>query len=132
MTHLRDIFKPKGFNDQEIVVLSGAHALGRCHPDASGYNGPWNPTPLLLNNNYYKLLLNEKWTIKEWKGPMQFEDSTGKLMMLPSDLALIQDKTWLPFVKKYAKDNELFVKDFVAAYTKLTELGTKGLKLVEV
>ncbi len=25
-----------GFNDQEIVALSGAHALGRCHPDRSG------------------------------------------------------------------------------------------------
>lgn len=22
-----------GFNDQEIVALAGAHALGRCHPD---------------------------------------------------------------------------------------------------
>ena len=27
-----------GFNDQEIVALSGAHSLGRCHPDASGYS----------------------------------------------------------------------------------------------
>jgi len=26
-----------GFNDQEIVALSGAHALGRCHPDRSGF-----------------------------------------------------------------------------------------------
>jgi len=23
----------QGFNDQEIVALSGAHALGRCHTD---------------------------------------------------------------------------------------------------
>ncbi len=28
--HLRDIFYRMGFNDQEIVALSGAHALGRC------------------------------------------------------------------------------------------------------
>jgi len=27
--HLRDIFYRMGFNDQEIVALSGAHALGR-------------------------------------------------------------------------------------------------------
>ena len=39
------------------MALSGAHALGRCHPDASGYSGPWNPTPYLLNNNYFKLLV---------------------------------------------------------------------------
>jgi cytochrome c peroxidase len=28
-----------GFNDQEIVALSGAHALGRCHSDRSGFKG---------------------------------------------------------------------------------------------
>ena len=50
--------------------------------------------------------------------------------MLPSDLALVQDGKFRPFVKMYAKDNDLFLKDFTAAYTKLTELGTKGLKAV--
>ena len=30
--HIRDIFYRMGFNDQEIVALSGAHALGKCHP----------------------------------------------------------------------------------------------------
>jgi len=125
-----DVFYRMGFDDAEIVALSGAHALGRCHPDASGYSGPWSPTPYILNNGYFNLMLNVPWTIKEWDGPMQFEDPSGKLMMLPSDLALIQDKNFRPIVKKYAKDNALFVKDFTAAYTKLTELGTKGLKSV--
>ena len=38
LSHLRkDVFYRMGFNDREIVALSGAHALGRCHPDASGY-----------------------------------------------------------------------------------------------
>jgi cytochrome c peroxidase len=127
-----DVFYRMGFNDQEIVALSGAHALGRCHPDASGYSGPWSPTPTILNNGYFNLLLAVPWTIKEWEGPMQFEDPSGKLMMLPSDMVLIQDKAFRPFVKMYAKDNALFVKDFTAAYTKLTELGTKGLKAVDI
>ena len=35
--HLRDIFHRMGFDDKEIVALSGAHALGRCHEDRSGY-----------------------------------------------------------------------------------------------
>ena len=29
--HLRAIFYRMGFNDQEIVALSGAHVLGKCH-----------------------------------------------------------------------------------------------------
>jgi cytochrome c peroxidase len=35
-SHLRDVFGKMGFDDKEIVCLSGAHALGRCHPNASG------------------------------------------------------------------------------------------------
>jgi peroxiredoxin len=37
--HIRDIFYRMGFNDQEIVALSGAHNLGRCHADRSGFDG---------------------------------------------------------------------------------------------
>ena len=28
--HIRDVFYRMGFNDQEIVALSGAHSMGRC------------------------------------------------------------------------------------------------------
>ena len=59
---LRDVFYRMGFDDREIVALSGAHALGRCHADASGYVGPWSSTPLLFNNSYYGLLKGLKWT----------------------------------------------------------------------
>ena len=127
-----EVFYRMGFNDQEIVALSGAHALGRCHPEASGYSGPWTPTPTILNNGYYNLLLSLPWTLKEWDGPMQFEDPSGKLMMLPSDMALLQDKKFRAYVKMYAKDNDLFFKDFTAAFAKLEELGTKNLKSVGV
>ena len=129
---LRDVFGRMGFNDQEIVALSGAHALGRCHPDASGYSGPWSPSPYILNNAYFNLLLNVPWTLKEWGGPMQFEDPSGKLMMLPSDIVLIQDKNFRKYVVEYAKDQSLFFKDFAAAFQKLEELGTKNLKKVDV
>jgi cytochrome c peroxidase len=27
--------------NREIVALLGAHAVGRCHTEASGYWGPW-------------------------------------------------------------------------------------------
>lgn len=40
--HVRDIFYRMGFNDQEIVALLGAHTLGRCYTDRSGYEGPWS------------------------------------------------------------------------------------------
>jgi len=44
-------------------------------------------------------------------------------MMLPSDMALLEDKAFRPYVELYAKDEEAFFKDFSAAFAKLTELG---------
>lgn len=69
--HVRNIFYRMGFNDQEIVALIGAHALGRCHTDRSGYSGPWTFAPTVLTNDFYKLLLDEKWQWKKWNGPKQ-------------------------------------------------------------
>ncbi|CAG8765107.1 17235_t:CDS:2, partial [Acaulospora colombiana] len=48
--HIREIFYRMGFNDREIVALIGAHCLGRCHGDRSGYEGPWTHTPTQFNN----------------------------------------------------------------------------------
>lgn len=39
------------FNDQEIVALSGAHNLGRCHEDRSGFEGACALTPSDLSFN---------------------------------------------------------------------------------
>ncbi|RSL63490.1 Cytochrome c peroxidase, mitochondrial [Fusarium sp. AF-6] len=122
--HLRDIFYRMGFNDQEIVALSGAHALGRCHTDRSGFDGPWTFSPTVLTNDYFRLLIEEKWQWKKWNGPAQYEDkSTKTLMMLPTDMALVQDKKLKPFVEKYAKDNDAFFKDFSDVVLRLFELG---------
>ena len=79
-----------GFKDQEIVALSGAHALGRCHADASGYVGPWSGTPLLFNNSYFVLLKGLKWAPNDEAAKFQYKDPSGSLMMLPSDIALIE------------------------------------------
>ncbi|RMY01408.1 hypothetical protein D0867_11401 [Hortaea werneckii] len=122
--HLRGIFYRMGFNDQEIVALSGAHALGRCHTDRSGFDGPWSFSPTTLTNDYYKLLLEEKWSWRKWQGPKQFQDvSTKSLMMLPTDMSLIQDKSFKPVVEKYAKSQEEFFDDFSKVLVKLFELG---------
>ncbi|KAH7257337.1 mitochondrial cytochrome c peroxidase [Fusarium tricinctum] len=122
--HLRGIFGRMGFNDQEIVALSGAHALGRCHTDRSGFDGPWTFSPTVLTNDYFRLLIEEKWQWKKWNGPAQYEDkSTKSLMMLPSDIALIEDKKFKPWVEKYAKDNDAFFKDFSNVVLRLFELG---------
>jgi len=121
--HIRDVFSRMGFNDKEIVALCGAHALGRCHTDRSGYWGPWTRAETTFSNQYFLELLENTWTLKQWDGPEQFEDPTGELMMLPSDMALIWDKTFRRHVVNYAADEEQFFKDFSKAFAKLVELG---------
>jgi len=127
--HLRDIFYRMGFDDREIVALSGAHALGRCHTDASGYWGPWTFAENTLSNEYFRLLVEERWSPKmthngkPWTGPDQFENATGELMMLPSDMVLVLDPEFKKYVQLYAKDEDLFFKDFAKAFSKLLELG---------
>ena len=44
-------------------------------------------------------------------------------MMLPADMALLQDKEFRKYVELYAKDEQAFFKDFSAAFAKLLELG---------
>ena len=122
--HLRAIFHRMGFNDQDIVTLSGAHALGRCHTDRSGFEGPWTFSPITLTNDYYKLLLSERWQHRKWAGPVQFEDNkTKSIMMLPTDMALVKDKVFRPVVERYAKDQDAFFADFSRVCTQLFELG---------
>lgn len=54
--HLREVFGRMGFNDQEIVALSGAHSLGRCHTVNSGFEGPWTVSPTKFSATYYRMV----------------------------------------------------------------------------
>ncbi len=111
------------------MALAGAHAIGRCHENASGFWGPWTRAETTFSNEYFRLLLEEKWTEKKthngkpWTGPKQFESPDGALMMLPADLWLLEDPSFKKYVVQYAASEEKFFADFSAAYAKLMELG---------
>ena len=66
--HVRAIFYRMGFNDQEMVALIGAHAVGRCHSDRSGFDGPWTFGPTTFSNEFFRLLVEEKWVPRSYVG----------------------------------------------------------------
>ncbi len=103
--------------------MAGAHALGRCHKDRSGYDGPWTNSPTSFSNDYYVQLLERKWTPRSWDGPLQYEDETKTLMMLPADLAFVQDPIFEGWTRKFAANEDLFFESFSQAFSKLLELG---------
>lgn len=123
--HLREVFYRMGLNDRDIVALSGAHTVGRCHVERSGFEGPWTKEPLKFDNSYFKLLVEEYWEpALSSSGLDQFQDSSGAgLMMLPSDVALLRDTAFKAIVEEYAEDQEKFFADFAVAFQKLQELG---------
>jgi len=122
--HLRSVFGRMGLDDADIVALSGAHTLGRAHKDRSGFEGPWTENPLVFDNSYFKDLLTKKWTkVTNSEGNEQYADETGEVMMLPSDMALLEDPIFKGLVEKYAADQTAYFKDFSTAYQKLSELG---------
>merc|ERR1719456_1105544 len=122
--HVRDVFGRLGFNERDTVALIGAHAVGECHADRSGYVGPWTHDKLGFTNTFFTELLGNDWVIDKTKKKLQYTDlATRKLMMLPSDVALLYDPAYRKWVDKYAKDSDAFAADFSRAFQALLELG---------
>lgn len=121
--HVRDVFYRMGFNDREIVALIGAHALGRCHKDRSGFDGPWTRAETTFSNMYFQELMNNEWHVRKWDGPKQYADPTGDLMMLPADMSIREDPVFAKYAAVFAIDEDLFFSEFAKAFGKLLELG---------
>jgi len=126
--HIRAIFYRMGFNDREIVALIGAHALGRCHTNRSGFDGPWTKAPTMFTNEFFRELLENTWVQKKWNGPAQYVDKDDEIMMLPTDMALIRDPNFKQYVELYKDDEQVFFNDFSDAFSRLLELGCKNLR----
>mmetsp|Transcript_33285 Transcript_33285/g.43895 ORF Transcript_33285/g.43895 Transcript_33285/m.43895 type:complete len:331 (+) Transcript_33285:87-1079(+) len=135
--HLRKVFYRMGFNDQEIVALSGAHTLGRAFKDRSGFGAEqtkytsgdhlaradgkpgygrkggssWTEKWLKFDNSYYQTVPDA--------------DADPELLKLETDQSLFLDEGFLPFAQKYKQDEKAFFEDYAAAHAKLSELGSK-------
>ena len=128
--HLREVFGRMGLTDQDIVILSGAHTVGKCHLDRSGFDGAWTEEPYKFDNSYYVDMLNKEWKETTTSAGNPQYNSDSNTMMLISDLALMKDEKFRVYVDKYAEDQDAFFADFKESYQKLLELGCKDLKEV--
>lgn len=109
MGHLREVFYRMGLSDKDITVLSGAHTLGRAHPERSGFDGPWTKQPVVFDNTYYVEIMKD--------------DPDPELLRLSTDLALLDEPETKALCEKYASDQQAFFDDYVESHIKLSELG---------
>jgi len=120
---LRELYYGLGFSDKDIVCLGMAHALSRTDKDRSKFAAPWTNSPSYFSNVYYRDLLSKKWIEKKSKGALMYVDPTGEYLLMPSDIALVQDEEFKKIVEVYAKDQDQFFKDFAGAFSKIINLG---------
>lgn len=60
---ITDIFIPKCMYNIGLLFRykTGAHSLGKCHRANQGFEGPWDFTPVKLENGYYQSLVHTTW-----------------------------------------------------------------------
>eukprot|EP00471_Norrisiella_sphaerica_P000612 CAMPEP_0184483094 /NCGR_PEP_ID=MMETSP0113_2-20130426/4713_1 /TAXON_ID=91329 /ORGANISM="Norrisiella sphaerica, Strain BC52" /LENGTH=304 /DNA_ID=CAMNT_0026863267 /DNA_START=318 /DNA_END=1232 /DNA_ORIENTATION=+ len=131
--HLRTVFGRMGFSDKDIVVLSGAHTVGRCHADRSGFDGAWTEAPLQWDNGYFKNLMTKDYKPETTeKGNPQYRNSDADVIALETDLALTTDPEFKKYTELFASDADAFNKAYAETYQKLQELGWESKGLQEI
>mmetsp|Transcript_72254 Transcript_72254/g.209185 ORF Transcript_72254/g.209185 Transcript_72254/m.209185 type:complete len:412 (-) Transcript_72254:189-1424(-) len=126
--HLRAVLGPKGLDDSEIVALSGAHTVGQCHIERSGFDGHWTEHPEKFDNAYFRELLGKTYSPETTKaGKPQHRHPGSGTIMLPSDIALMEDSAFRRHVERYAADQSSFFRDFTNAWVKLQENGVEDM-----
>lgn len=141
-THLRRVFYRMGFNDQEIVALSGAHTLGRAFKERSGTvdegYGDRNATKYTKSGSDgirsdgksgVGMAGGRSWS-KEWltfnNGYYGDVESRQKeLLQLSTDKVLFVDAEFRKYAHEYGRDQGKFFEDYVKAHQKLSECGSK-------
>lgn len=119
--HLEEYGKIMGMSKRELVALvGGGHSLGSMHPNVSGYDGSWTTDPTTLDNSYFSNLLDNTWSkTKSSAGKTQYKADGKDLYMLPTDVIFKYDAELQAIAQEFASDNEVFLAEFVAAWTKI-------------
>ncbi|QPG76017.1 hypothetical protein FOA43_003403 [Brettanomyces nanus] len=125
--HVREVFTNRlGFTDKETVALiGGGHTLGGCHARFSGFHGIWTKNPFKFDNEFFKVLLEDKWSIGTvpQSGVDQYYNEDKSLMMLNTDMEMMRDPEFKKWTLIFAEDEQFFFAQFAIAYAKLIELG---------
>jgi len=141
--HLRNIFYRMGFDDKDIVALSGAHTLGRAFKERSGvvqegygeangcvYTKSSAACPVRHDGKAGLGMPGGKPWTRKWltfdNGYFKdYVDKDPNLLWMSTDLATHTDDNFKPHFQLYKNDQNAFFKDYADAHRRLSELGSK-------
>ncbi len=107
---LLDNFSRMGLSTKDLVVLSGAHTIGKANTK------PMTSDLYQFSNSYFKKLVQ---FCNGFRGEA--------LEILNSDIALLDTSETKRFVELYARDEISFFNDFAKTYQKLSSLGQNNV-----
>lgn len=133
---IREVFGRMGMNDSETAsLIAGGHAFGKCHGSSpgimtSGFEGAWTTTPSQYGTEFLTGMIDEEWEKHEapitkavqWQTKNRGSSLAGT-MRLTTDMALVNDDTYLALVKHWVCDRQELDVAFAASWKKLMEAG---------
>jgi catalase-peroxidase len=112
---VRDNIKILGVSGEEAVALAG-RPRSAAQQKTLGFSGSYSNSSVSLSNEYFNVLLNEKWTAVSTK---EYKAEGKDIFMLNSDLALLDAPELKTSVEKFASDEAAFQKVFASAWAKV-------------
>jgi len=109
-----------GLNDTEYVALY-ARLPSATLQTLNGLEGTWTTTPTVLSNQYFSTLKAETWTSYNVSGSglTQYKASGKNLYITVNDYNLLSDTGYMAVVNTFASDNNAFLNNFRAVWTKI-------------
>merc|ERR1719192_3019069 len=112
-----------GVSPREFTALMGHRSIGQHHVSRTGHMGHTDMTPLTLDNEYYKYLLMNNWERFTVPGSNKEQymavSGTDTSYALRSDFLLTLEPSFLAAAQDFSADNDMFLEEFVAAWTKV-------------
>jgi catalase/peroxidase HPI len=107
--------------DREMVALQ-ARLRSSVLQNNTGYK-VWTDKLNVLSNQYFKVLLNDTNVWEAYTNPdsmkKQYRAQGKDIYMLPSDIALLQDPSYMTIAEDFASDDSMFRREFATAWTKV-------------
>ncbi|KAL3667306.1 hypothetical protein V7S43_007536 [Phytophthora oleae] len=104
-----------GVSLEEAIALAG-RPRSAAQQKALGYSGAYSENSVTHSNEFFSLLLNEKWSsLRE----IEYKADGKDIYMLDTDLALLDAPELKTYVEKFATDEAAFNTIFASAWAKV-------------